>query len=259
MNTRWFVAKYIPDLRRGEPVNVGVILTTPTETLYRFLGVTDRGVDGRRIPKDVKSHDNFRAWVAYWTELAGYPDRIVAEAARRSAGANYILQEGGRAERSDRSPQELIEHLFAAVVRRTESTSPRPAKASEIFQRLQIVVERGVVETVQTLERYADNTPVEDKVYFDFRYRNATTIRMREFAVSDQPKSWDRVHAAHYAFAKAKSLGGDLLALLHPRRDAEAKVLRDQMKLLEREAQVIDLSQPHADRRVAEALHLPRS
>lgn len=54
MNTpRYLIAKYIPDLRRMEPRNIGVIVWSPQGVAARFAAEkadTDGDVDGRSLP-----------------------------------------------------------------------------------------------------------------------------------------------------------------------------------------------------------------
>ena len=66
---RYFLAKYVPDLTRMEPRNVGVIVWTPEGVDARFLAETpDRPgeVDGRSIPSFVTNAQAYKQWVAYW-------------------------------------------------------------------------------------------------------------------------------------------------------------------------------------------------
>jgi len=61
MKARWLVAKYMPDLRRREPDNVGVILLMDGRAHLRFLGQRDGRVDGRSV-RWAGSVKNYKAW-----------------------------------------------------------------------------------------------------------------------------------------------------------------------------------------------------
>lgn len=68
--SRYFIAKYIPDLDRYEPRNVGVILWTPHGIAARFIGENKAGVlDSRHLPSFVGDHYIFREWVVTWRRL----------------------------------------------------------------------------------------------------------------------------------------------------------------------------------------------
>lgn len=65
--SRYFVAKYIPDLIRQEPRNIGVVLWTPSGVLARFIGEDDDGrLDSRRVPEWLGDATVYREWVAFW-------------------------------------------------------------------------------------------------------------------------------------------------------------------------------------------------
>ncbi len=70
MNTpRYLLTKYIPDLRRGEPPNVGVIIWAPSGVEARFVGEKARSageVDGRSIPSYVTSTHAYKQWIEFW-------------------------------------------------------------------------------------------------------------------------------------------------------------------------------------------------
>ncbi len=57
---RFLVAKYVSDLRRMEPRNVGVIVWSNGVATSRFLG------DEEDIPKHVQSKNAYRQWIEYW-------------------------------------------------------------------------------------------------------------------------------------------------------------------------------------------------
>jgi hypothetical protein len=109
----FLVAKYIPDSRRMEPRNIGVILWADGKTAVRFIGETDgpEVVAPDRYPSFIK-HKNYtvyRDWVKYWRDLSaaealptGKKDETVSrnspeflEALRLKSRENYILVQGG--------------------------------------------------------------------------------------------------------------------------------------------------------------------
>src|SRR5205814_776714 len=65
----YLIAKYIPDLRRMEPRNIGVVVWTPGAVDARFVAEKPDHpgqLDRRSIPSFVTSPDAFRQWVVYW-------------------------------------------------------------------------------------------------------------------------------------------------------------------------------------------------
>lgn len=60
-SVRYLVAKYIPELLRNEPRNVGVIVWTPEKVDARFWGENgEDNVDGRKIPEWVRSQTTYK-------------------------------------------------------------------------------------------------------------------------------------------------------------------------------------------------------
>ena len=68
----YLLAKYIGDLRRFEPKNIGVIVLTEQSVAGRFVAERSAKlgeVDGRSIPSFVSSASSYRQWISYWRDL----------------------------------------------------------------------------------------------------------------------------------------------------------------------------------------------
>lgn len=69
--TKYLLVKYIADLHRFEPRNIGVIVCSAAGAEARFAGEhADRPgeVDGRSIPNFVTSAGAYKQWVRYWRD-----------------------------------------------------------------------------------------------------------------------------------------------------------------------------------------------
>lgn len=112
MTAIYLLAKYIPDLHRFEPRNIGVIVWTPTGVQARFLAEhpsRQGDVDGRSIPKFVTSANAYKQWLSYWRNavsgralspvMGGAPvnisDQAFVETLKQSGHGNFVLVEGG--------------------------------------------------------------------------------------------------------------------------------------------------------------------
>src|SRR5258708_5588363 len=148
MNTpRYLIAKYIPDLGRMEPRNVGGIVWSPTGVQARFLAEKDDRpgeVDGHSIPTFVTSAQAYRQWVQFWRrELARtetQPLRGRGPVSRCSPAfldalldtgrGNFVLAEGGIL--LDPVSAEVLprvaDHLFARLVDTAGPEEPRDAQ-----------------------------------------------------------------------------------------------------------------------------------
>jgi hypothetical protein len=134
-SARYFLAKYIPDLERMEPRNIGVLIWTPGGATVRFIGQRrDGAVDGRGIPGWIKSQTAYREWVRFWTDSVrdAAETRDANESWRRfwelrqSSKTSYLLGEGGILLDTMEPNQlaDLTTHLFSTLVETHESIRP---------------------------------------------------------------------------------------------------------------------------------------
>ena len=68
MSMQWFVVKYVPDLIRREPKNIGVILLVEGSSTSRSRRQQDGEIDGRTVPQ-FGNHLVYKAWVRQWRML----------------------------------------------------------------------------------------------------------------------------------------------------------------------------------------------
>ena len=131
----YLIAKYVSDLFRNEPVNIGVIAWCEGATAFRFLCANAEGqVDGRILRGKIEtlSLDAYKQWVSAWVKMLsrdkinfiGKPEIVTKTSARfldalESTGkGNYILERGGEL-LEDVSPdklQSVADYLFTRLV-----------------------------------------------------------------------------------------------------------------------------------------------
>jgi hypothetical protein len=101
---RYLVAKYISDLQRMEPRNIGVIAWVPGKASARFLAEKPGApgeIDGRSVPPFVTSTAAYKQWVDFWrNELTGkaVPRRRSQgwfEDLKGTSSGNFCLVDGG--------------------------------------------------------------------------------------------------------------------------------------------------------------------
>jgi hypothetical protein len=126
MNTaRYVLAKYVPDLGRMEPRNIGVIVWSKGELCARFLDKAD----SRSV--QVNDPDTYERWIAYWSGLvardairprrgrpvsAGDPKCI--DALLSTQKGNYILVDSGELLEQPRKSElkQATDYLFEDLV-----------------------------------------------------------------------------------------------------------------------------------------------
>jgi hypothetical protein len=143
MSARFLVAKYIPDLRRMEPRNIGVIVWSDglthsqflgdEEALPRYLGVKDKTVYG----------DWLQAWKLQLTKPAlevGRGEKVdrttsrFVDALREWSRGNFLLVDGGELldPCSEDNIEEVTQYLFAELVGQTQDTETRESEYQQL-------------------------------------------------------------------------------------------------------------------------------
>lgn len=207
MNARWYIAKYMDDLRRREPKNVGVLLFTDRGVQARFRGDTGDKIDGRLVRGTFGSLTNYKAWVAYWKAVAA--ENKVADLLKRRAADNYFVELGGERVWGNESvePQVFADQLFHELVDdkpdlAIELDATHPVKRA--FARLKITdkVKENPAPIIAEINR-----GVRDSLYFDYRYDNGITALMREVYVPKDAGNIralrDKLHSTAWTFEQA--------------------------------------------------------
>src|SRR4051812_26221898 len=168
MKARWLVAKYMPDLRRREPDNVGVILLMEGRAYLRFPGQRDGRVDGRAV-RWAGSVKNYKAWVDYWTYTAEHTplEALSPKLTAHAGDANYIVEVGGERIFGDHTtPEEMLDYLYTTLIEpSSDRRSFNVGRLSEnVFDRL------AIHDQVQKDFKLDID---EDTIHFDYRYDNS--------------------------------------------------------------------------------------
>ncbi|MCW3027160.1 MAG: hypothetical protein JWN81_371 [Solirubrobacterales bacterium] len=253
MNTQWLVAKYIPDMRRREPTNVGVILIEPSGVAHgRFRAVRPDGTFDGRSARFAASGDNYRAHLRYWRHLIdqGFSPESVAAAIKPIGDESYFLEFGGArlsASADPTDPVVLLDQLYATLVEETpENENLGVSELSDAVIR-QLAFPEGALHRNSRIEARIGGA--RDPLVFDYRFDNGAVNLMRNVPLSfaDQ-RSWDAVHATVYSFKAAESIleaeGKQQrhISFVKPRSDDVE--LDRQLGVLGSQATVVDVSDP---------------
>ena len=104
----YLIAKYVADLFRNEPKNIGIIVWLDGFTEARFLATADGKVNGRYLPDSINVA-SYRQWIEYWTKSIakekfkeiGTSKQIeraspeFLDALLSTGSGNYVLERGG--------------------------------------------------------------------------------------------------------------------------------------------------------------------
>lgn len=144
-NARFLIAKYIPDLRRMEPRNIGVIVWADGRVVARFLGENgspDSPIFPPRYLK-VRSVDSYRQWLYYWrnmitrTIVTSREGKVVnisspefIDSLKSKSRDQFLLVEGGHLldDIADMDINSIVSDLFETLVNESSTVEDRVEK-----------------------------------------------------------------------------------------------------------------------------------
>jgi hypothetical protein len=130
-NTRFLVAKYIPDMRRLEPRNIGIVVWNGGMVAARFLGEHQSDVVvPRRI--GVRNQEAYKEWIRYWREQMSSPALSIGgngrpvsrespeflDALKNRSKRQFVLVDGGflLGDVDVTDTDDVVRDLFEAIV-----------------------------------------------------------------------------------------------------------------------------------------------
>ena len=145
---RYLLARYVDDILRNEPRNVGVVVFDGESVAAKFLGEVQPGRVDLRHVKWMEGRSSYEQWVDYWRtalddpsvlggELRGVPvgsDDVIGRLVSTSS-ADFRLEPGGDVviDKDDRSLDASVDDLFERLV---APVSPPPALVERKTKRL---------------------------------------------------------------------------------------------------------------------------
>lgn len=199
-NPRYFLAKYIPDLARIEPRNVGVILWSPHGTVARFAAEKagrPGEVDGRSTAQfGIVSTDSYRQWIEFWrceldkTSISPIPCGPPAskdcpqflDALASFNRGNFVLAEGGFLLEAISPGQmnDALNDLYQRLVEPTSADEARDHDLNELCDRL--LAKTRIDHDPYFKKRYEIpcqvGRGVEERFEFSYAYGNGAPKRL---------------------------------------------------------------------------------
>ena len=244
---RYLIAKYIPDLFRGEPENIGVVLWSPAGIAARFIAERpdySGQVYAKSIPQYVISPSAYRQWVQYWREQIidameipfvptgrgnGLPAVEFLEELAQSSKGNFVLVPGGELLDQVAEPQDAADYLFETLVETPEKSKKRTIATvcNTVIRKFELNKDKNFKPQHVVNDIIVDG--VRDVMKFSYAYQNGALHRLYQ-RVQLSPKDGvvdDGVHATAWKFRQMES-GGRLakdaavsLVLLPPGQRSE--------------------------------------
>ncbi len=214
MKVEWAVVKYVADLERNEPQNVGLVLRCGEDVHAKFVGEReDGGINGTKA-RFADSLENYKAWYQYWRhkiEKAETGD-VLDELLEGAKSGNYLLERAGELVlgADEVEPERmLVEKFHRLVTAPDESSEVGRVRAAvvEAFRKIGIneAVREGREHDIETDE----GTP--DVVKYDYEYQNGelhlmNVVNFGRGGVSAWTLAHDAVYAAEQADRVAENV-----------------------------------------------------
>lgn len=266
--TKYLLAKYIADLHRFEPRNVGVIVWSPGGVEARFLAEfpgRPGEVDGRSIPGFVTSPSAYKQWVRYWRDAVSGPSfkplsggevlsvssPAFLEALQQTGRGNFVLVDAGVVldAVSEEELPTLADQLFAQLVEAGTPEEPRDPDLDLVCDEL---LERT---RLNTHKNFYTNYPVrcqvnnvEEEYVFSHAFANGTLQKLYQRLAIPKGKARLRknVHDAAWSFEQVfkqrivEPQNAGVLVYVTPEQAAQSDIDKS-LKLLGSLTRVINL------------------
>ncbi|MFD8689929.1 hypothetical protein [Streptomyces sp. NPDC059651] len=258
MDGSWFLVKYIDDIFRNEPINIGVVVSSGEEVGSHFLGQRpDGSINGQRINKRISGVETYKAWVRFIHKeaLRGTLDERIASLGRR-VGDSYVIERRGPILDHGKSPQGIADELFTALVSSEMTPAPQlDALAESAIKRLNLPPGQKIVRNVDYKVKVRD---VPQLVTFDYKYAAERTFLMDRVSFNRPGKPLAQsVNDLLYRIEVIEEHEGihDFVALYS---GADLSLQADrQLRLLDKFAHTVDLSEERAQENLGEILGVP--
>jgi hypothetical protein len=163
------VIKFTRDLRRQEPVNVGVVLLSDRGHRLRVRGLA---ADGTFTGRWSGNASNLRAWIDYLTWQLSQPLEGLGDLLHTRAGDSYSIVEGGHIlAGEDPDPDVLVEQLYGDLV-----TRPDEEEGADFKQQVENLVDAsGLSKDSHFRRRLPVTTQEGETVEFPYAWVNRHT------------------------------------------------------------------------------------
>jgi hypothetical protein len=243
MTTRYLTVRYISDLARGEPKNIGVVLDSAQGVMARFLGEKDNKLDLRSVRSLVSHTASYKQWIDYWRYVISQDtesEKKLGELLASSRG-NYVVSEGEMVYLPPEvatDPHRTLSHLFYLLVsefpqqQEEEAELSLGARCDEIIKKFELrksphFKDAPVVDVTLS-------TDVRQHIVPSFAWVNGIEVYFQKVSIvgARPDASRKNVNNAAWIFEKLKLANRDrvtkaLLKVTEPNAPEEATRLID--------------------------------
>lgn len=245
---KWYIVKFMRDMRRREPRNVGIVVRQEGRWASRFFGEDPKTgqIDGRTLRSIGATADVYRSWAEYYrrksTDL-GWPD---VDRLQRQRPHSFFVENGGVLLGAHDDLGLTLEQLFVELVgephhRETPADALRES-VDEIFQRAHIVPTES-----PTVEARWEHGAELTEVSFDFGYTNGQ-LHLMDRLNAGAPNA-SMAARDFWARAQAARLGAGVQSFVVFYSSSSARDNRhldEVLRPVENQAHAIDVDRPDA-------------
>ncbi|WP_216588665.1 hypothetical protein [Streptomyces brasiliscabiei] len=260
MSGSWFLVKYIDDIFRNEPINIGIVIAFEQGSVVRFLGQRpDGSINGQRISKRIAGVETYKAWVRFIHKEATrgtLDDRI--ESLSKRVGESYVIERRGPLVETStgKSLQDIADDLFRALVSsESPHTQSLDALAEATFKRLSLPPGHDIDRDVGYKVKVRD---IPQSLIFDYRYADEQTTLMDRISFSrpGKPLAQSVNDLLYRIEAVEKRPDIHNFVALYSGADCSPQAER-QLQLLNKFAYTVDLNTVRAPDDISEILGVP--
>ncbi|SMP75832.1 Protein of unknown function [Neorhodopirellula lusitana] len=194
MNGQFLIARYIPDLERGETENIGILLQSKQKVRTRFI----EPEKAQFVAKT--DRELFSRWTEYWTDLCNSSriqiqrDKPVTARSKKffnsllkTQEGNFVLERGGLIDDQNASLDEQVDFLFERLVSsRAVVGSTRVAlskKCDDLFREVGLTELRGYQRKYSVRLVYGER---ETPISFHYGIEQTSPILFHRVHIGDE-------------------------------------------------------------------------
>ena len=254
MTPRFVLAKYVPDLGRMEPRNIGVFVWWKGSLCARFLDADD--VD------DLNDVDTYDRWKAFWSRMVedglirpkrGKPistqDPSCLDALVSTQKGNYLLVDSGELLKKVRKNElpHVLDYLFDDLVADPKSGA-KEFKSKGLATRCRAVIEQS---GIAKRDDYKSKFPVKCPVYgvnrhffVSFGLGNGEPHALFQRVSLTNPNSVNGSALMFHSLADTALISSGSCAALVQESDINSNAAEEGIELLSRTCKIIDVDHP---------------
>ena len=203
MNATYLVAKYMPDILRREPSNIGIMLYDEGKWFTRFVGEdpSTGDLDGRRFRHQFSSQETYLEWYHFWTKaiVRGLEDQngtvvcpddnSFVDVLCDASSPQFIVEMGAPTmlPTTVGDGDSLLAYLFTMLVSEEMQTTQETHEERTLKQKMRKVISNyGLSSNQHFRQPYKVEVPVEDvmqELIFPYAYVNGTRRLYRNMAI----------------------------------------------------------------------------